>query len=122
MGPSLARSRTRLTGSLTQDDDEDDEDEDEDDDDILPVLRETWKSLTSHRLPLNTGSVRPTQGRTCAVLQVNGGSQSLMAKLDDGGLLVGYHWQSAFTFRTVWAMCEKLKSLVTKNFRFQRGQ
>lgn len=27
-------------------------------------------------LPLNTGSVRPTQGRTCAVLQVNGGSQS----------------------------------------------
>lgn len=27
-------------------------------------------------LPLNTGSVRPTQGRTCAVAQVNGGSQS----------------------------------------------
>jgi len=27
-------------------------------------------------LPLNTGSVRPTQGRTCVVLQVNGGSQS----------------------------------------------
>ena len=27
-------------------------------------------------LPLNSGSVRPTQGRTCAVLQVNGGSQS----------------------------------------------
>jgi len=27
-------------------------------------------------IPLNTGSVRPTQGRTCAVLQVNGGSQS----------------------------------------------
>eukprot|EP00929_Paragymnodinium_shiwhaense_P120713 TRINITY_DN92743_c0_g1_i1.p1 TRINITY_DN92743_c0_g1~~TRINITY_DN92743_c0_g1_i1.p1 ORF type:complete len:428 (+),score=60.61 TRINITY_DN92743_c0_g1_i1:52-1284(+) len=27
-------------------------------------------------LPLNTGSVRPTQGRTCAILQVNGGSQS----------------------------------------------
>eukprot|EP00617_Octactis_speculum_P014918 CAMPEP_0185749928 /NCGR_PEP_ID=MMETSP1174-20130828/8631_1 /TAXON_ID=35687 /ORGANISM="Dictyocha speculum, Strain CCMP1381" /LENGTH=270 /DNA_ID=CAMNT_0028426237 /DNA_START=182 /DNA_END=994 /DNA_ORIENTATION=+ len=27
-------------------------------------------------LPLNTGSVRPTQGRCCAVAQVNGGSQS----------------------------------------------
>jgi arsenic resistance protein ArsH len=27
-------------------------------------------------LPLNTGSVRPTQGRTCMVAQVNGGSQS----------------------------------------------
>jgi len=27
-------------------------------------------------LPLNTGSVRPTQGRTCCVAQVNGGSQS----------------------------------------------
>jgi len=30
-------------------------------------------------LPLNTGSVRPTQGRTCAVMQVNGGSQSFNA-------------------------------------------
>ncbi|EOD08366.1 hypothetical protein EMIHUDRAFT_358872 [Emiliania huxleyi CCMP1516] len=30
-------------------------------------------------LPLNTGSVRPTQGRTAAVLQVNGGSQSFNA-------------------------------------------
>lgn len=30
-------------------------------------------------IPLNTGSVRPTQGRTCAVLQVNGGSQSFNA-------------------------------------------
>ena len=30
-------------------------------------------------LPLNTGSVRPTQGRTCVVLQVNGGSQSFNA-------------------------------------------
>lgn len=30
-------------------------------------------------LPLNSGSVRPTQGRTCAVLQVNGGSQSFNA-------------------------------------------
>lgn len=27
-------------------------------------------------IPLNTGSVRPTQGKACAVLQVNGGSQS----------------------------------------------
>lgn len=27
-------------------------------------------------IPLNTGSVRPTQGRTCLVAQVNGGSQS----------------------------------------------
>ncbi|KAH8092063.1 NADPH-dependent FMN reductase [Aureococcus anophagefferens] len=30
-------------------------------------------------LPLNTGSVRPTQGRTCVVMQVNGGSQSFNA-------------------------------------------
>jgi arsenic resistance protein ArsH len=27
-------------------------------------------------IPLNTGSVRPTQGKTCLVAQVNGGSQS----------------------------------------------
>lgn len=27
-------------------------------------------------IPLNTGSVRPTQGRTCLVAQCNGGSQS----------------------------------------------
>jgi arsenic resistance protein ArsH len=27
-------------------------------------------------IPLNTGSVRPTQGKSCVVLQVNGGSQS----------------------------------------------
>ncbi|TMW55862.1 hypothetical protein Poli38472_008510 [Pythium oligandrum] len=30
-------------------------------------------------IPLNTGSVRPTQGKTTAVLQVNGGSQSFNA-------------------------------------------
>ena len=30
-------------------------------------------------IPLNTGSVRPTQGRTCQVAQVNGGSQSFNA-------------------------------------------
>lgn len=30
-------------------------------------------------IPLNTGSVRPTQGRTCLVGQVNGGSQSFNA-------------------------------------------
>ncbi len=30
-------------------------------------------------LPLNTGSVRPTQGRTLAVMQVSGGSQSFNA-------------------------------------------
>eukprot|EP01134_Creolimax_fragrantissima_P005253 CFRG5253T1 len=30
-------------------------------------------------IPLNTGSVRPTQGRTAAVFQVNGGSQSFNA-------------------------------------------
>jgi len=30
-------------------------------------------------LPLNTGSVRPTQGRACLVAQVNGGSQSFNA-------------------------------------------
>jgi len=28
-------------------------------------------------IPLSTGSVRPTQGRTLAVIQVNGGSQSI---------------------------------------------
>jgi len=31
------------------------------------------------KLPLNTGSVRPTQGRTALVAQVNGGSQSFNA-------------------------------------------
>jgi arsenic resistance protein ArsH len=30
-------------------------------------------------IPLNTGSVRPTQGKTCCVSQVNGGSQSFNA-------------------------------------------
>lgn len=30
-------------------------------------------------IPLNSGSVRPTQGRTCLVAQVNGGSQSFNA-------------------------------------------
>ena len=30
-------------------------------------------------IPLNTGSIRPTQGRTCLVAQVNGGSQSFNA-------------------------------------------
>ena len=30
-------------------------------------------------IPLNTGSVRPTQGKTCLVAQVNGGSQSFNA-------------------------------------------
>jgi arsenic resistance protein ArsH len=30
-------------------------------------------------IPLNTGSVRPTQGRTCLVAQINGGSQSFNA-------------------------------------------
>lgn len=29
-----------------------------------------------HWIPLNTGSVRPTQGKTCLVAQVNGGRQS----------------------------------------------
>jgi arsenic resistance protein ArsH len=30
-------------------------------------------------IPLNTGSVRPTQGKTCCVSQINGGSQSFNA-------------------------------------------
>lgn len=30
-------------------------------------------------IPLNTGSMRPTQGKTCCVAQVNGGSQSFNA-------------------------------------------
>lgn len=32
-------------------------------------------------LPLGDGSVRPTQGRTLAVMQVSGGSQTLAAVL-----------------------------------------
>ena len=30
-------------------------------------------------IPLNTGSIRPTQGKTCCVAQVSGGSQSFNA-------------------------------------------
>lgn len=30
-------------------------------------------------IPLNTGSIRPTQGKTCCIAQVNGGSQSFNA-------------------------------------------
>ena len=36
-------------------------------------------SLVGGTLPLNVGSVRPTQGRTLAVMQVSGGSQSFNA-------------------------------------------
>ena len=35
--------------------------------------------MPSIQLPLNIGAVRPTQGRTLAVMQVSGGSQSFNA-------------------------------------------
>ena len=37
------------------------------------------ESVFRYWIPLNTGSVRPTQGKTCLVAQVNGGSQSFNA-------------------------------------------
>ncbi|KDN52357.1 arsenate resistance ArsH [Tilletiaria anomala UBC 951] len=45
-----------------------------DDDNITGI----FKTIFDH-IPLSTGSVRPTQGKVCAVSQVNGGSQSFNA-------------------------------------------
>jgi len=45
-------------------------------------------------LPLNTGSVRPTQGRTLAVMQVSGGSQSFNAV---NALRILGRWMRMFT-------------------------
>jgi len=45
-------------------------------------------------LPLNTGSIRPTQGRTLAVMQVSGGSQSFNAV---NALRVLGRWMRMFT-------------------------
>lgn len=45
-------------------------------------------------LPLNTGAVRPTQGRTLAVMQVSGGSQSFNAV---NGLRLLGRWMRMFT-------------------------
>ncbi len=45
-------------------------------------------------LPLNSGSVRPTQGRTLAVMQVSGGSQSFNAV---NGLRLLGRWMRMFT-------------------------
>eukprot|EP00854_Cymbomonas_tetramitiformis_P005579 gene5579-6766_t len=46
---------------------------------VSPEMHGTITSVFKNQIdwiPLNTGSVRPTQGRTAVVLQVNGGSQS----------------------------------------------
>ncbi|KAK3259460.1 hypothetical protein CYMTET_31543, partial [Cymbomonas tetramitiformis] len=46
---------------------------------VSPEMHGTITSVFKNQIdwiPLNTGSVRPTQGRTTVVLQVNGGSQS----------------------------------------------
>lgn len=46
---------------------------------VSPEMHGTMTSTFKNQIdwiPLNTGSVRPTQGRTCLVAQVNGGSQS----------------------------------------------
>lgn len=40
------------------------------------ISRETNTRLVVDWIPLSVGSVRPTQGRTLAVCQINGGSQS----------------------------------------------
>lgn len=45
-------------------------------------------------LPLNTMSIRPTQGRTLAVMQVSGGSQSFNAV---NGLRLLGRWMRMFT-------------------------
>ncbi|KAI9892621.1 MAG: hypothetical protein M1814_001314 [Vezdaea aestivalis] len=45
-------------------------------------------------IPLSTGSVRPTQGRTLAVIQVNGGSQSFNAV---NSLRILGRWMRMFT-------------------------
>ena len=49
---------------------------------VSPEMHGTITGTFKNRIdwiPLNTGSVRPTQGKTCLVAQVNGGSQSFNA-------------------------------------------
>ena len=49
---------------------------------VSPEMHGTMTGTFKNQLdwiPLNTGSLRPTQGRTCLVAQVNGGSQSFNA-------------------------------------------
>ncbi|KAJ0400641.1 hypothetical protein P43SY_000926 [Pythium insidiosum] len=49
---------------------------------VSPEMHGTITGVMKNQIdwiPLNTGSVRPTQGKTVAVLQVNGGSQSFNA-------------------------------------------
>jgi arsenic resistance protein ArsH len=49
---------------------------------ISPEMHGTITGVFKNQIdwiPLNTGSVRPTQGKTCGVAQVNGGSQSFNA-------------------------------------------
>jgi hypothetical protein len=45
---------------------------------LIPLRSGVFKNQIDW-IPLNSGSVRPTQGRTCCVSQVNGGSQSFNA-------------------------------------------
>jgi arsenical resistance protein ArsH len=49
---------------------------------VSPEMHGTITGIFKNQIdwiPLNTGSVRPTQGKTCCVAQVNGGSQSFNA-------------------------------------------
>lgn len=49
---------------------------------VSPEMHGTITGVMKNQIdwiPLNTGSVRPTQGKTVAVMQVNGGSQSFNA-------------------------------------------
>ncbi len=48
-------------------------------------------------IPLSLGAQRPTQGKTLAVMQVNGGSQSFNAV---NQLRILGHWMRLITFRT----------------------
>lgn len=43
-------------------------------------------------IPLSVGAVRPTQGRTLAVMQVSGGSQSFNASISFGCSAAGCAW------------------------------
>ena len=60
-------------------------------------------------IPLSTGSVRPTQGRTLSVIQVNGGSQSFNAV---NSLRILGRWMRMFTIpnqsslQTAWKQFE----------------
>ena len=62
-----------------------------------PELHGTLTSVIKNQIdwiPLSIGSVRPTQGRTLAVMQVSGGSQSFNAV---NGLRILGRWMRMFT-------------------------